>query len=525
MGDAFISLLGGLTGTLEERRRRNEDQARVDVEQQQSIFRWLLENPDPEIKAIGLAGILEPPKKTLFGHLKGSSAYEEARALAERMGESGPGIPSPPAPIAQPGAAGMPDVPPLTGGGGATGPAAPSGAGGVPPIDWPAGVPAVGGGPSPTAPPPAAPAAPSTGPPPTAPLELAAGTVPQGPAPGQQRPSSPEQAEQQVRGFLQGVTPEEALESMEKADPDQMQEGLRPLRVQLQKAVLTGATMEQVLSQTFQVAAKEEGRLTREELKAETKLAVAQARSSDRAAETLLKLDARWDLDRAKGREAMERLDKALGARERLATGTAGGLSKLEQGKLLTHVYAMRKEQAGVFADFGPIEEGLGKLKEHISRYANSSGYAQQKAYNDYASTVSSLLGTVAASSGEGKRISDQDAKRFEGKLKPSLVSSPWLPDAWARFDPQFAAERLDDAWDQFSSLRDSKVNAFQAEIERGPGTAPPTPPPEPEGLGPGMGLLTPGEGAVTVETQAEVDALPNGTTFIWTDGKQYVKD
>ena len=40
-----------------------------------------------------------------------------------------------------------------------------------------------------------------------------------------------------------------------------------------------------------------------------------------------------------------------------------------------------------------------------------------------------------------------------------------------------------------------------------------------------GVGLLGPEAGAVTVKTQAEVDALPTGATFIWTDGKQYTKD
>ncbi|KKN23504.1 hypothetical protein LCGC14_0904190 [marine sediment metagenome] len=417
MGDALVSFLGGLTGTLEERRRRNEDQARVDVDQQQSIFRWLLENPDPEIKAIGLAGILEPPKKTLFGHLKGSDAYKEAQALAERMGKSGPGIPSPPPPVSQPGAASMPDVPPLTGGGGATGPAGP-GAGGVPPIDWPAGVPAMGGGPSPTAPPPAAPAASSPGPPPTAPLEMAAGTVPQGPMPEQQGPAP----EQQVQEFLQGVTPKEALESLEKADPDQMIEGLRPLRVRLQEAVHTGGTMDDVLGQTFPTLLKEGTKITRAEIREEGRLAVSQARNNARASEALFKGNVAWKRDRAKGAEAMERLEKALEAK--LATGGGTWEAKLGKTAWSKYAYKTREKIRLTKIDFVALETGIGSLREALAAYTspNASEYEKQKAYSDFTQTVESMLGTVAKANDEGKRISDKDADRFRGALKPFLV-------------------------------------------------------------------------------------------------------
>src|SRR5258706_460960 len=250
-GNVLSYLLGGLADSAQGLRDKNEAQAKLDQAEQQSVYKILLNSPDPKIQALGLTGLLEPPKKTPFGNLKKSPTSEQALELVHRgqqatgssAGPSPPdiGAPAPPPPPPpKPSSAAMPDVPPMTGGGGKTGPAPP------PPVPAPGGpgsvwaqgdIGAQAGDPPP--PSPAAPPAPA--PPPAPPPELAAASVPKGPPP-----------EKVVEGFLSNFkTPQEALKWVKSQEEGQIfpQPELQPLKMALTNALGSGGTMEDVKDQ------------------------------------------------------------------------------------------------------------------------------------------------------------------------------------------------------------------------------------------------------------------------------------
>jgi len=233
-GNFLTYLLGGVADSAETLRKKNEAQAQLDQEEQRSVYKILLQSPDPKIQSLGLTGLLEPPKKSPFGKLKESPTYMQALDLVHR-GQTGqpappdasttppnPDVAAPPPPPPVPMSAAMPDVPPLTGGGGKTGPPAPS----------PAASAAAPTGPVPAALPP---------PPPPPPTPVAASAVPQGPHP-----------EKVVHDFLSGFrSPEEALQWVNSQERGQIfaKPELQPLKVALTNAIGSGGTMEDVKDQ------------------------------------------------------------------------------------------------------------------------------------------------------------------------------------------------------------------------------------------------------------------------------------
>jgi hypothetical protein len=270
--------------------------------------------------------------------------------------------------------------------------------------------------------------------------------------------------------------------------------------------------MEDVRGQLFPKQLMAETGLTRAEITARSREAVAQARLDQRAMETLFKGQAAWDRDRAKAAEAMERLDKTI--QSRLLTGGGTWEEKLGKRKWADYVYKTREKIRLTKVDFVAIETGIGTLRKALADYTDprAGEYEKQKAYSNFTQTVESMLGTVARANDEGKRISDKDADRFRGALKPFLVDVG--PDAWARFDPQFAVERLDFTQQRLKEVRNAKLKEFHDDLERGPGMPPPPEPPEPGGE----------EGPKKVTSKAGYDALPSGAEFIGPDGKRYRK-
>lgn len=237
-GNFLTYLLGGVADSAENLRKKNEAQAQLDQEEQKSVYKILLQSPDPKIQSLGLTGLLEPPKKSPFGNLKKSPTYMQALDLVHRgqTGQPAPpdaattppnpevAAPTPPPPVPMSGA--MPNVPPMTGGGGKTGPA-------------PA-APALSAPPAPTAGPPA--------PPPMPPPPLAAAAVQQGPHP-----------EKVVHDFLSGFrSPQEAMQWVESQERGQIfaKPELHPLKVALTNAIGSGGTMEDVKDQLLPTRAK-----------------------------------------------------------------------------------------------------------------------------------------------------------------------------------------------------------------------------------------------------------------------------
>lgn len=236
-GNFLTYLLGGVADSAENLRKKNEAQAQLDQEEQKSVYKILLQSPDPKIQSLGLTGLLEPPKKSPFGNLKKSPTYMQALDLVHRgqTGQPAPpdaattppnpevAAPTPPPPVPVSGA--MPDVPPMTGGGGKTGPAPAAPALSAPPA--PAGPPA---------------------PPPMPPAPLAAAAVQQGPHP-----------EKVVHDFLSGFrSPQEAMQWVESQERGQIfaKPELHPLKVALTNAIGSGGTMEDVKDQLLPTRAK-----------------------------------------------------------------------------------------------------------------------------------------------------------------------------------------------------------------------------------------------------------------------------
>src|SRR5260221_7985371 len=94
-GNFLPYLLGGLADSAQGLRDKNEAQAKLDQAEQQSVYKILLNSPDPKIQALGLTGLLEPPKKTPFGNLKKSPTYEQALELVHRGQQATGAGPSP----------------------------------------------------------------------------------------------------------------------------------------------------------------------------------------------------------------------------------------------------------------------------------------------------------------------------------------------------------------------------------------------------------------------------------------------
>jgi hypothetical protein len=333
---------------------------------------------------------------------------------------------------------------------------------------------------------------------------MAAAAVPSGPG-----------DEEVVGDFLQQFgSPQEALDYIkENFDPFQADPRWAKVRGLLGAAQAAGGTMEDVRGQLFPKQLQAETGLTRAEISAEVRREANRSRAGLRVWETLFKSGDAWKRERARAADAMARLDKQITAR--LATGGGTWEEKLGKTAWSKYEYKLREKVSQTNQDFIALETGITSLREALARYtAPTAGeYEKQKAYSDFTQTVESMLGTIAKANDEGKRISDKDADRFRGALKPFLLDVG--PDAWARLDPAFALERLDFTEKRFTEVRDAKVKEFHDDWKRGPGGPPPPPPPEPEEPG----------GPKKVKTQAEVDALPAGALFIWTDGKTYTKD
>lgn len=140
---AFINQL---VGTTMQQHQRNEAEAQRDVEQQQAAYQELLKSDRPDLQAIALTGLLEKPKKDIFGHLKKSENFGHAQSIIDQIrqqppqpggfdlgaltaGQAAPPAGGPPAPPPGPppavggqappptGAAAMPGTQALTGGG------------------------------------------------------------------------------------------------------------------------------------------------------------------------------------------------------------------------------------------------------------------------------------------------------------------------------------------------------------------------------------------------------------------------
>jgi hypothetical protein len=223
MAEFMQGFVNALTGAMEHHRKIQSDQSDKEEAQQREAFKTLLQfSPDPEMKAAAMTGLMNPPKKNMWGNLKTSPEYEHSLTIIGHMtgmDQGGQGTPpgaqaspppsgAPPAP-STPQAASMPDAKPLTGGGGLTGPPPPV----ATPPTGPPGAPPMGAA---SPPPGAAPPTPGAGisPPPIAPpSSTPAPTTPGG-----------HPVDQQVQSGVFGGSYEEAIKKSLAADKGKIYE-------------------------------------------------------------------------------------------------------------------------------------------------------------------------------------------------------------------------------------------------------------------------------------------------------------
>lgn len=84
-GDFGTGFVGALTDGINQMFQRNLQNSLLEQQQERAVFEHLLKSGDPELAALGLTGLLEKPKRNLFGHLKKSPIHGQVGQILKRL--------------------------------------------------------------------------------------------------------------------------------------------------------------------------------------------------------------------------------------------------------------------------------------------------------------------------------------------------------------------------------------------------------------------------------------------------------
>lgn len=265
-------------------------------------------------------------------------------------------------------------------------------------------------------------------------------------------------------------------------DPLGLNQRVSMLREKAQLGQALHATPEEMKHELMPSSA----RMDASEAGRAAKLEIEKFKAENRAKETSLKIAADREKQTRTIQAANERTDKMVGARYHLAEMTG---DRQEVGR----INRLRGEQVKIDSAFQGADVAMQAIGEAIQTYDDISiGHPvdKYKAFSDYTSKIDGLIASVSAAAGENpnKGFTNKDADRMKALLKPS--------DAYNVFSADWAKDRLKEAYGILDEVRDRRIKAYQAEIERGPSRAGSAPAPAPSKSGSKMDSATAGAGS-----------------------------